>query len=420
MTSQDKIIIEASRLMPLSVASHEPLSRALELCAFHPEIRLLPVVDAANRPVGAIYEEDIRRLLFNPYGYALLQNPTFGRTVEAYIRPCIAADINFSVSKLLDLYTRENASDGMIVTRDGLYIGLIESEHLLRLAAEMEAHRADQISQSVAAFQKEIYDLAATLGDVASQLSSVAATNLERSKETGERAGDVAVAAAQVKESMSAMARESDLFATTLNHLHSATATAKTKAQTAVSLVHAGTERTSTLVERTRSIENVLELIQSLASKVNLLALNASIEAARAGEHGLGFAVVAREIKNLADQTREAASLVAGYVRDIDTAVNSVAISHDGIESAISDIDAYAESVEMTVASHKVSSRTTADNISQIACASDEISSNISQISQESGKAATKSADAMQFAGSLSNLSVQLQDHVARFIGAVR
>jgi methyl-accepting chemotaxis protein len=98
----------------------------------------------------------------------------------------------------------------------------------------------------------------------------------------------------------------------------------------------------------------------------------------------------------------------------------SVAISHSGIESAISDIDAYAESVEMTVASHKFSSRMTADNINQIACASDEISSNISQISQESGKAATKSADAMQFAGALGDLSVQLQDHVARFIGAVR
>jgi methyl-accepting chemotaxis protein len=120
---------------------------------------------------------------------------------------------------------------------------------------------------------------------------------------------------------MSVMARESDLLANTLNQLHSATATAKAKAQTAVNLVHAGTERTSALVVSTRSIENVLELIQSLASKVNLLALNASIEAARAGEHGLGFSVVAREIKNLADQTHQAASLVAGYVRDIDMAV---------------------------------------------------------------------------------------------------
>ena len=70
----------------------------------------------------------------------------------------------------------------------------------------------------------------------------------------------------------------------------------------------------SQIVESSKDMKNIIEIINSISEKINLLALNASIEAARAGQAGKGFAVVALEISRLADQT-------ASSVKDIDSLI---------------------------------------------------------------------------------------------------
>ncbi|RXZ78989.1 hypothetical protein EBB07_24965 [Paenibacillaceae bacterium] len=80
------------------------------------------------------------------------------------------------------------------------------------------------------------------------------------------------------------------------------------------------------LNERSEEITQVISLIAEIAERTNLLALNASIEAARAGEHGQGFAVVANEVRNLSDQSGEAALQIAVLIEDIkQNAQNSTA-----------------------------------------------------------------------------------------------
>lgn len=82
------------------------------------------------------------------------------------------------------------------------------------------------------------------------------------------------------------------------------------------------------VVEVTKEIENVVNIINEVSEQTNLLALNASIESARAGEAGLGFAVVANEIKKLANSTKESANYIRNMIKrlrvEISTSENSI------------------------------------------------------------------------------------------------
>ena len=176
------------------------------------------------------------------------------------------------------------------------------------------------------------------------------------------------------------------------------------------------------LSERSASIRAIVALIQGIADQTNLLALNAAIEAARAGEAGRGFAVVADEVRKLAERTGHSTQEIAGMVEAIQNGVRDAVVGMDEGVARVGDGVRLTGEAGDTMVRLQGGAREVAGKVEEItdalreqSAAAQEIARNVERIAQMAEENSAAVAENAGTAGELESLAEYLQGEVGRF-----
>lgn len=115
-------------------------------------------------------------------------------------------------------------------------------------------------------------------------------------------------------------------------------------------IVEQSVDQMEKLNRQTNEISKLIDIIQNIAKQTNLLALNASIEAARAGQHGLGFAVVAEEVRQLAEGVAESVTEITAYVKNVQDEAQNVTQSLEDVNKAVDEGTIQIQSADQNIA----------------------------------------------------------------------
>ena len=183
-----------------------------------------------------------------------------------------------------------------------------------------------------------------------------------------------------------------------------------------------GASHMTSLSELSKKIGDIIGIINEIADQTNLLALNAAIEAARAGEHGRGFAVVADEVRKLAERTTGATSEVSGIIREIQNNVTSAVTSIERVTAKVdkgvdlsSKAGAELRTIVKSVEDLQQMVQQIATAIEEMSATSDQIGKDIESISNISGETSQSSNEVLKASHELSRLGVDLQGIARQF-----
>ena len=371
-----------------SVGADARLADVIDIFRTHSALRVLAVVDADDRPVGIVREQRVRDLLFCPYWFSLMQNPTIGGSIATLTEPCLTADVAEPTARLLQIVAEAADHEALLLVEDGRFVEALDSAHLGRLAMLREVElaqdgvaRAARIDAASRGFRDDVTALTSALSDMAREVEAVAARLSDRAQRTGEDAMSVAGATAQTVAGLHELGERGHALAHAMARMVEDGNRARAVRGEAVDKVRHASDRAHALRAASQSIEKMLELIVDMARRTNMLALNAGIEAAHAGEAGRGFAVVASEVKALAARTRSAADDIAREVGQIRETVEEVSDGYREIERAVDANNRFSATVDRSIDGQRTTTLTIASYVEQAVAAGREVDRRVLDIS---------------------------------------
>ncbi len=301
----------------------------------------------------------------------------------------------------------------------------------LQRIKEMEEEQAEQqriaeekrraaMLQMADTFEGSVGQVIQTVTSAATELQASSSQMQNTAEETSQQATTVAAAAEEASANVQTVASATEELSSSQREISRHVHQSSDVSTHAASQAEDTKSTVENMVEEVGKIGTVVGLISDIAEQTNLLALNATIEAARAGEAGKGFAVVASEVKNLANQTAKATEDISKQIGQVQSVTHEAAGAIQRIGETITEIDQIAGSIASAVEQQTAATGEIAQNVEQASQGTADVSVNIQSVQQASSETGSAAA---QISGASNDLSAQaevLQAEVKRFLDQVR
>ncbi|QDX82306.1 hypothetical protein B9N43_14300 [Denitratisoma sp. DHT3] len=308
-----------------------------------------------------------------------------------------------------------------------------------RLDQPVKVDRGDEMGRCLSALATMQQELRRTIGEIGQAASAIEQQSValhadmenvaERSNSQMDRVQEVAAAMEEVSQSVSEVAGSAEQTAVAADdsqHIVDGSHRQMTSSMAATERVVQVVESASTTIQELSAailrVDQVTHVIQEIADQTNLLALNAAIEAARAGEQGRGFAVVADEVRKLAERTTASTTDISSTVGTIQevtrSAVTTMGQAVREVEESIGLLKASGESVAQiaTTSTHvSAMSQHIAAATKQQSVASQEVARNMEQLSELIGQNNASAQRASQTSTAMYRAAQGLRSLVVRF-----
>jgi len=318
---------------------------------------------------------------------------------------------------------RSDEVGGMAKAVEVFKVNMIRADQLsdaTQKASEASQDRANQRQNLIQVFDQHI---GTVIDDVMNSLRTMGVVSAEMNDSTSQsmkRAGSVIQNSSEAASNISEVSSLADELASSITEISQQVNHSSRVSADGVQKAAFTQNSVKELSVAADKIGEATGLITSIAEQTNLLALNATIEAARAGEAGKGFAVVASEVKNLANQTGRATDEIQQYIDDIQSATQDTVQRIQDISNSVAEIDQINTSIASAVEEQTASTGNIAKNIDSSSQAVQQVDKYIVQMRDEVENSCQSSDNVMSGADELDRQFSMLRTEIEKFLSDVR